>query len=96
VLSGAGHAGNERLVARNDVDEKVKLIGFAQRLGDVGARQGATFVGICDDERPGRDLCNKDFFFLSTALECETSTGETGKLRTFTSLAEQNGGCAMR
>ena len=44
ILPGAGHAGDEWFVTRNDVDEKVKLIGFAQRLCDVGARQGATFV----------------------------------------------------
>lgn len=38
VFPGAGHAGDEWFVTRNDVDEKVKLIGFAQRLCDVSAR----------------------------------------------------------
>jgi hypothetical protein len=38
IFPGAGHAGDERFVTRNDVDEKVELIGFAQRLCNVSAR----------------------------------------------------------
>ena len=35
VFPGSRHAWDERLVARDDVDEKVKLVGLAKRLGDV-------------------------------------------------------------
>ena len=38
IFSRARHAGDEGLVTRNDVDEKVEVVGLAERLGDVCAR----------------------------------------------------------
>jgi len=38
IFSRARHAGDEGLVTRNDVDEKVELVRLAERLGDVCPR----------------------------------------------------------
>ena len=37
VFPGSRNAGDERLIAGDNVDEKVKLVGLAQRLGDIRA-----------------------------------------------------------
>ncbi len=61
VFSGARHAGDKRFVARDDVDEKVELVGLAECLGNVGARQSAAFVGVSNDECPCCNLCDENF-----------------------------------
>lgn len=61
VFPGPSYAGDEWLVSRDDVNEKVELVGLAKRLGDVRAGQGAPFIGIGDYERPCSDLCDENF-----------------------------------
>ena len=77
VFPRSSHAGDEWFVTRDDVDEKVELVGLAERLCDVRARQRASFVGIGDYERPCGDLCNENFF--DTAKISEPEFGGMGE-----------------
>lgn len=51
----------ETLFSGHDVYEKVELVGLCEGLCDVGAGERATLVGVCDDERASRHLCDEDY-----------------------------------
>jgi hypothetical protein len=90
IFPGSRYAGDEGLVSRDDVDEKVELVGLAERLGDVRAGQSAPFVGIGDYERPCGDLCDEYFFSWSRQKNQRTGErrSESVSMRTFACLAE--------
>ena len=53
----------EPIFPGHNVDEKVELIGFGERLRDVGARERASFVGVGDDECASRYFGDEDCWY---------------------------------
>ena len=57
-----------RFFTRHNINEEVELVGLAQSLRDVCAREGPPLVGIGDDESPSGDFCNEDYEACSAHL----------------------------
>lgn len=76
----------EPLLPGHDIDQKVEVVRLEERFCDVGARERAALVGVCDDEGARGYLGDE---YLEATGEDQRGTGKRGRWKGVLSQALQ-------
>lgn len=75
TAGGTGSTRGDGVFSGDDIDEKVKLVGFAECLCDVSAGESAAFVGVGDDECSGCYFSDEDWRVVGVSEQARNEMG---------------------